>query len=584
MASTTALYTGLSGMTANARRLDVIGNNIANANTTAFKSSRMLFESQFAQTIRDGVPADNLDGGSNPYQIGLGVSVAGTQRDFTVGSISATGDPRDLAIQGNGFFITSRGTDTVYTRAGGFRQNVDGDLTNVEGDKLLGYGVDANFNIQPGALKPINIPLGKMQLAQQTKNLNFQGALDAGGDVATQGSSITLGGTPTSGLSLIPGATRPATAPDVLETSSLLSEVADPLSPTAALFATGQKIEVTGAQRGTATLPDSSFTIGAASTVQDLMTFLTNAMGIDPATGANPNGPTPGVALNTATGTLTMTGNTGTVNDLELANTRIRLLDADGTFVRNPLDTSKTASADGESLLAPFEVYDSLGNPVDAEVRMTLQSKGDNGTIWRYDVDSQTPGSAQPAIATGTLQFDTLGQLTTTAPVQISINRAGQGSGTPLTLDLHFAHGNDSVRALADPSGAPFIAGDQDGAAFGVLTSFGVADDGTVVGVFSNGLSRPLGQVALATFTNQEGLTDVGQNAFRPSGASGDATITTPGQNASGKVVSGALELSNVDLGQEFINMILTSTGYSASSRVIQTSDELLQQLLVLGR
>ena len=95
---------------------------------------------------------------------------------------------------------------------------------------------------------------------------------------------------------------------------------------------------------------------------------------------------------------------------------------------------------------------------------------------------------------------------------------------------------------------------------------------------------RALGQVTLATFPNQEGLVAEGSNLFRVGPATGDPTVTTPGLAGSGPVLGGALELSNVDLGQEFIKMIMTSTGYSASSRVIRTTDELMQQLLVLGR
>ena len=95
---------------------------------------------------------------------------------------------------------------------------------------------------------------------------------------------------------------------------------------------------------------------------------------------------------------------------------------------------------------------------------------------------------------------------------------------------------------------------------------------------------RTLGQVVLATFTNQEGLVDVGGNSFEVGPNSGPAVIAEPGNLSAGLVVGGALELSNVDLGQEFIDLIATSTGYSASSRVIRTADELMQQLLVIGR
>src|SRR5688572_12955938 len=152
MASTTALYTGLSGLLVNARKLDVIGNNIANANTTAFKSNRMMFATQFSRTYNPGSAPSGDDGGTNPTQVGLGVTIAGTQRDFNSGSVSATGDPRDLAIDGKGFFVINRNGQQLYTRAGSFRQDSGNNLVTIDGHKVQGFGVDAGYNIVPGAL------------------------------------------------------------------------------------------------------------------------------------------------------------------------------------------------------------------------------------------------------------------------------------------------------------------------------------------------------------------------------------------------------------------------------------------------
>jgi flagellar hook protein FlgE len=111
-----------------------------------------------------------------------------------------------------------------------------------------------------------------------------------------------------------------------------------------------------------------------------------------------------------------------------------------------------------------------------------------------------------------------------------------------------------------------------------------VGEDGVITGGFSNGLTRTIGQIIIATFTNPEGLIDAGNNLFAVGPNSGTALITTPGNFGTGRMIGGALEQSNVDLGQEFINLVLTQTGYSAATRVIQTTDELIQQLLVLGR
>lgn len=583
MASTTALFTGLSGMNANARRLDVIGNNIANANTTAFKSSRMLFSTQFSQTLSAGSAPGPIDGGSNPTQIGLGVQIAGTQRDFNGGSITATGDPRDLAIEGTGFFVVDHGGTQLYTRAGAFRQNSNNDLINVGGDLVLGYGVDSNFNINPGVVGPLNIPVGTLTLAQATQNVRFAGNLKADGTVATQGTSIVLGGTPTTGLGLIPSATIPPGPGHLLETGSLLVEIADPLAPTSPLFAAGQTIQVKNAEKGSRTLPTQDYAVTAASTVQDLMSFLRDALGLNSSTGANPNGPTPGLLLNPTTGQITITGNTGTVNDLDVSTTDIRLLDGAGNLVRSPLDSTKAAAATGESVRTTFVAYDSLGSPVVADLSMVLESRSNSGTTWRYFVDSNDDTDPSPNVATGTLQFDTDGQLTTTAGVPIQIDRANTGAASPLAMTLNFAQGTDTITALASQQ-SQLAATYQDGAPLGTLSAFGVAADGVIVGSFTNGMTRMLGQVVVATFANQEGLIDDGNNLFQVGPNSGDAVVTTPGNFGTGQIIGGALELSNVDLGQEFINMILTSTGYTASSRVVRTADELLQQLMVLGR
>ena len=581
MASTTAMYSALSGMNANARKLDVIGNNIANANTTAFKSSRMLFQTQFSRTLSDGTEPSTDSGGTNPYQIGLGVAIAGTQLDFANGTISATGDARDLAIDGPGFFIVDRGNQRFYTRDGSFRQDAENNLVNIDGARLQGYQVDSDFNLT-GALGDITIPVG-LSLVEPTTTVRFDGNLKADGAVATQGSSIQLGSSPTLGFGLIPSATVPPTGTDLLETNSLIVEIADPQAPTNPLFAPGQTIRVQDAKLGSSTLPSKEFAITATSTVQDLMNFLADALGINTTTGANPNGPTPGVSLDASTGRLTITGNIGTVNDLEVSTTDIQVLNAAGTQIGTPFNSTDSADATGESVRTTFVVFDSLGSPVQVNLTMVLDSKSNTGTSWRYFVDSIDDTDPSPAVATGMLNFDVNGQLTSSGEIPIQIDRAGTGAATPLAITLDLDQGADNVTALSSQK-SEIAATFQDGAPLGQLAAFGVGDNGIIIGTFTNGLTRTLGQVALAAFTNQEGLIQEGANLFQVGPDSGTPIVTTPGSFGTGPIVGGALELSNVDLGQQFIDMITTSTGYTACSRVIRTCDELLQQLLVLGR
>ena len=133
MASTTALFTGLSGLAVNARRLDVIGNNIANINTIAFKSNRLILAPSFSRNFSLGSAPSAQTGGTNPGQIGLGAVMAGTQRNFNDGSISATGVPTDVAIEGDGFFIVDFSGEQLYTRAGAFQLNSNNDLVTVSG-------------------------------------------------------------------------------------------------------------------------------------------------------------------------------------------------------------------------------------------------------------------------------------------------------------------------------------------------------------------------------------------------------------------------------------------------------------------
>ncbi|MCI0633295.1 MAG: flagellar hook-basal body complex protein, partial [Actinobacteria bacterium] len=298
--------------------------------------------------------------------------------------------------------------------------------------------------------------------------------------------------------------------------------------------------------------------------------------------GPNPDLASPGVALDTVTGRISVTSNTGSVNDLTLDADDLDLLAADGTHVRAPFASEKLAAADGESVRTQLVAFDSLGAPFVVDVGVVLSAKTAEGTTWRYYVESGDDSDLSSVVATGELRFDTSGRLLTTADVPITVDLAGSGALTPQTIAMNFGDATGGVSALADGPSQVFGAGD--GSPFGTLIGFNVDRDGLVIGSFDNGEQRLLGQVALATFINPQGLVDEGDNLFRVGANSGPAAVTTPGLDGSGRLVGGALEFSNVDLGREFINMILASTGYTASSRVISTTDEMLQNLVALFR
>src|SRR5438128_1796301 len=153
------LFTGLSGLDVNQTRLNVVGNNIANANTTAFKSSRALFKPQFYVTDEGGAPPSDDFGGANPSQRGLGAMVAAIEKNFDPGAIEPTGKPTDMAIEGDGFFIV-KGAEQRYTRDGTFSLNNRNELISNSGDFVQGFGVDDSGNVITGAPSNITIPLG----------------------------------------------------------------------------------------------------------------------------------------------------------------------------------------------------------------------------------------------------------------------------------------------------------------------------------------------------------------------------------------------------------------------------------------
>src|SRR5436190_9589804 len=188
MALTSTLFTGLSGLNVNQVRLNVVGNNIANVNTVAFKASRALFKPQFYVTDSSGAPPTGDFGGENPSQRGLGAVVSSIEKNFSPGSIEPTGKPTDMAIDGEGFFVV-QGKEQQFTRDGSFTLNQANQLVTTSGEFVQGFGVDVNGAIVTGTLQNIELPLGTLTKAKATENAGFQGNLDASGTIAS-GASI----------------------------------------------------------------------------------------------------------------------------------------------------------------------------------------------------------------------------------------------------------------------------------------------------------------------------------------------------------------------------------------------------------
>ena len=571
MGLTTSLYTGLTGLAANSQSIDVTGNNIANVNTNAYKASRINFETAITQTPRAGSAPSGDFGGTNPSQIGLGTRMASITSDFSNGALSATGVATDMAIQGDGFFIVNDQGSQRFTRNGNFTLDRDFTLATSSGGFVQGYGVDDNFNVVEGVLQDISIPVGVTTVASPTTEVKFAGNLNAGGDVATQGSVSSF-----ETLYTDAAATTPATAATAL-TALFKADGSNP-------FALGDVITISDVTRGGTTIPDRTFEINAAptpgveadangTTLQDFADFLDTVLGIDGSLAPA------GVAVNG--GALEITGNLGTANAIEIQASN--LIVNQSTSPNSPLDIDTTQEADGESTLTTFAAFDSLGNPLTVNLVTVLTEKTNNGTSWEFYATAEDDTDLDTFLGTGSAQFDTEGQLLTTADTVLTLNRDNTGAGNPLLVNLAFKDPDGSVTALTD-SITELRTLSQDGYPIGSLETFDIGLDGTITGSFTNGLRRTLGRVPVATFANNNGLRSVGGSLFEAENNSGDPAIRTAGGGGAGSVVARSLELSNVELSDEFVNLITASTGFSASSRVITTSDDLIQELLTLVR
>ena len=281
-------------------------------------------------------------------------------------------------------------------------------------------------------------------------------------------------------------------------------------------------------------------------------------------------------------GALRFVSNTGELNALEIDLAAFRIEDEFGNITSPNLAFGVIQDPVGQSAASDFIVYDSLGVPINVRVTATLESRSDTETVYRWYADSpenQPLTGTDVAVGTGLLRFDGNGNFVTATSDQIAINRTGIPSVSPLQFTLDF----DLVSGLATQE-ASLAATRQDGSEPGVLNSFVVGEDGTIRGVFSNGVTRDLGQLQLARFANPVGLEARGLNLYAKGINTGLPVQGQPGENGIGSVIGGALELSNTDIGRDLIELVLASTQYRGNSRVITTSQQLLDELLNIRR
>jgi flagellar hook protein FlgE len=565
MGLSSALNTSVNGLNLNETAIDVIGNNIANAGTNGFKASRTLFSTQLAQTLSVGSAANGSNGGTNPRQIGLGALNSAIQVDFSQGNITNSTSPSDMAIQGDGFFVVSSNGATSYTRNGNFTLNSNDILTNSDGSELQGYGINNSFQLVTSSVQPIKVPLGTMQVAAATSKASIKGALFSSGSVATQGSLLDS-------AALVDGTAAPITS------STLLTDVRLASAPGTTEFTAGQTVNLTPQEDGS-NLDTQKFNVTSTSTVGDLLAAITKSMGLQ-TTGSPPipvdaDGIPVGATV-TAGGQIQIKGNRGTANDVALPVGSI-------SSATGPVDLGFTSlqKANGESTTTTYQVYDSLGQSVNVRMTAVLESVAPNQTTFRYYVQNPDVSTGQVAVGNSILTFDGNGNLTSSPNNTFAFDRSATAATSPQQVTLDFS-GVSGISTSA--AGSTLSLSSQDGSPPGTLTNFVIDQTGTVNGVFDNGLIKPLGQIVLARFSNPDGLLQSGNNNYTAGVGSGLPVLATPGSFGAGTVRAGAIELSNTDVGQSLVDLIVASTNYQGNTRVLTSVNQLVDQLLQIGR
>jgi flagellar hook protein FlgE len=338
-------------------------------------------------------------------------------------------------------------------------------------------------------------------------------------------------------------------------------------------------------RRGDRTLGAKVLQIDASTTVQDLIVFMEDSFGLTNEDIDYANLP---YTLPEADGTIgtdgviRFTSNAGITNALGVTQSSFELT-PNGVETPIPIDLpfTETQPAHGEGSLTDFVVYDSLGTALDVRVSTVLEEKGDTFTRYRWFAtsdDNEPADGLSTFVGTGTIVFDERGNIQSGGTGDINIQRNQSAAASPLTVELDFS------RVSGRGSDASMRMTGQDGFAPGTLSSFIITESGLIRGIFSNGAERPLGQIRMARFPNNVGLQQIGENLFASGINSGTAQIDDPGANGIGTLTSGALELSNTDIGQNLIELILASTQYRGGARVITTAQQLLDELLNLRR
>ena len=568
-----SLYSGVAGLKTHQTRMDVIGNNIANVNTTAYKSSSMTFSELMSQTTQkaSGANATTGVGGTNAKQIGLGVKAGAINTAITTqGSAQSTGNPFDIMITGDNFFVVSNGSENFFTRDGSFYVDGAGNLAMTStGYNVMGWGVDETTgNIKQDTVTALRIMSAANMTypPEATTQANISGILDENDKDVTSANGKTVN------LNFFDARGYSYTAKFTFKQSGEPNTNVYSMELTKLLDSTGAEIDISALDFGNRT----------QQKMETKVTLNTDAYKWDR------------TMLKTKDGTKD-------IADLT------KIFNADGSLI----DTSNNATAakeQQEALDAIAAAYGYEGStneflnlyitsPTDTTQQLTMQQLLGNMRSGTGDQLLPADGSAitmEGRYFEGTTvvfnkdtgKLESVGGSTTNLGINAAFSQLG-GNFSDITIDLSECtnYDNKGTSTIGATSGDLDGPGTGCGRRLGDMIGVFIQKDGMIYASYDNGMTRLLGQIATAAFANASGLEKEGDNLYSATLNSGEfdgigVDITAGG----GYMSTGQLEMSNVDLSSEFTEMITTQRGFQANSRIITVSDTLLEELTNLKR
>ena len=566
-----ALSAGVTGVQAHQKMLDVAGNNLANINTTGFKASRIIFSELLSETIKKPSQPSSTVGGTNPQQMGSGVGIAGITPNMAQGNIVNTGNPLDLALEGEGYFVLSDGAQNLYSRAGAFAVDANSNLV----DPATGYIVQRigstgeSDGFQIAGNSDVSIPYDVAIAANATTEVKVAGNLSA--DATFE---ITQTNVMKSDIAFTTNSGAIASGSTDLDDLSQFS--ANGGTPTGVITVSGFNHDGTALTDGAG---DLDLTITADTDLDALVAHINTIL----SDAANDNAD-------------------GSVDVASLSSGRIVITDGSSGYSESDIKLSYTP-AGAETLTMPgyFEIatvggaevkktniiiYDSQGG---SHVLSAAFVRTDTANTWDMVLTAIT-GNINDIDITGLsdrringIQFSGtdgsytgLSSASELAQFKITFDHDPLNPQT-ISMDVGTIGQMNGLTQFANASTA--VLNEQDGYESGSLSSVSISNTGDIIGSFSNGIKKILATLQIGTFKNPSGLESAGNGYFIPSVNSGNGVATEAMVGSAGTIHSGTLEKSNADVAKMFVQMIEAQNGYQASARTIRIANEMLREL-----